>query len=571
MNNAIGHHKNVSQWSFQHLSTRVLLVSAFLIICAIFVIAGTLSSWGMTQIYNRTDTIAHQNLPKIVSLAAARGSFFRTGREFQATTVDLLIGDNTRLATDLKATTADQNQMNKNISDYLAKSHTQLEDTQIPTFQAALAAWQTTLTDMEQLLSDQKTSHAQEIVMKEQQLWSPQSATVWLQFNVLIDTNQKLATASTLQAEQTFHSMITIIIISIIVALIISFCLSQALTQIISKPLHSMVRVAERVAGGNLTSIYRVNDFNGGSEIKALMSAFGEMITRVQQLVDNILRMSAAAAEEGREIARITDQTYASTQQVASAMQQIGTGAEDQSIQLSQSSEAVQSLMQSSVELSENSSQTVTSIQGLRSKLIETSTQIDELGQQSYEIGNIAQTINDIADQTNLLALNAAIEAARAGEHGRGFAVVAGEVKKLAERAATATHEIDALLQQTQRGTQLAIKSMEEGVHDTDINVSLVSTAQQRTHVMSEFSQKASDAIVSAASVSEEYSAAVNDVSQATSAVSQQVNEISQRSEKLNAIADHLLEAVQNFNWTSQEEWELGVQNSREPLLAKVA
>jgi hypothetical protein len=46
------------------------------------------------------------------------------------------------------------------------------------------------------------------------------------------------------------------------------------------------------------------------------------------------------------------------------------------------------------------------------------------LEEQSSQVEEIVDTIEDIADQTNLLALNAAIEAARAGEHGRGFAVV---------------------------------------------------------------------------------------------------------------------------------------------------
>lgn len=59
----------------------------------------------------------------------------------------------------------------------------------------------------------------------------------------------------------------------------------------------------------------------------------------------------------------------------------------------------------------------------------------ENLQAQAAKITEITGMVAAIAGQTNLLALNAAIEAARAGEQGRGFAVVAEEVRKLAEQS----------------------------------------------------------------------------------------------------------------------------------------
>lgn len=79
----------------------------------------------------------------------------------------------------------------------------------------------------------------------------------------------------------------------------------------------------------------------------------------------------------------------------------------------------------------------------------------------SEEIGQIVEMLDDVTSETNILSLNAAIEASRAGAQGKGFGLVAEEVRKMAERAASATKDIGAYIETIASATGDATRAIE--------------------------------------------------------------------------------------------------------------
>jgi len=155
---------------------------------------------------------------------------------------------------------------------------------------------------------------------------------------------------------------------------------------------------------------------------------------------------------------------------------------EMQAKQIADTTQAVNQMSSSIVEVSENAAESasvaeqslVTARRGgdavrdaiagmnvIRDQIQETSKRIKRLGESSQEIGEIVDLISDITEQTNVLALNAAIQAAAAGEAGRGFSVVAEEVQRLAERSGQATRRIGVIVKTIQSDTQDAVNAME--------------------------------------------------------------------------------------------------------------
>jgi methyl-accepting chemotaxis protein len=219
---------------------------------------------------------------------------------------------------------------------------------------------------------------------------------------------------------------------------------------------------------GDLTQRLHVH---GHDEIAQLGHAFNRFVDKLQQTIQRVAQVTAQVNSTASDMARQTAtvaqhlQTHDNeTEQVVTAVTEMSSAAQEVAQNTTQVADAATSATQDAQNAQTQVHESIASVERLVAKMSESSQQVDQLKAQSDKITSVLSVIGEIAEQTNLLALNAAIEAARAGEQGRGFAVVADEVRTLASRTQTSTHEIRDMLD----GLHVHVDSAVKTIADSD-------------------------------------------------------------------------------------------------------
>lgn len=376
---------------------------------------------------------------------------------------------------------------------------------------------------------------------------------------------------------------IGIILLAVILAAVGGVRLSRSITV----PLQGMVQACQDFARG---------DFRDKKQIMARDDEIGELNLSLQQMRQSLQKLLQHVSHSAEQVeaaaAQLTDNAQQESQaieQVANSVMNVAAGSDQQlaavnealdvtqkvSAEVDQSVTVASDVSSSSERVVERTQagsatvqQAVSQMASIEDTVNHSAQAVMELGERSKEIGQIVDTISNIAGQTNLLALNAAIEAARAGEQGRGFSVVADEVRKLAEQSQEAAMKISSLIVGIQQTTEQAVQAMQAGTNEVKTGTEVVHVAGQTfteietlVRSVSEGMEKVSASIqhveqgnqkvTKSMKAVEDLSRRAADEGQTVSAATEEqsagMEEIAASSRSLSTLAKELTEAVNKF------------------------
>ena len=326
---------------------------------------------------------------------------------------------------------------------------------------------------------------------------------------VEMETLSGLFEDSTMQSQQQGDGAVDLskqVIIGIsLAAAIFLIITSLVLSARITGPLDAAVKIAGRIAKGELNNDIRVTSKDETGKLLASLKTMSESLNGIVQSVVNSSNAIASGSQQistgNLNLSQRTEEQASSLEETASSMEEMTSTVKQNADNADQASQ----LAQNARDQAESGGQVVS----------QAVTAMGEINQSSSKIADIISVVEEIAFQTNLLALNAAVEAARAGEQGRGFAVVASEVRVLAGRSADAAKEIKNLI--------------EDSVDKVKVGSELVDKSGETLEGIVTGVKKVTDIVFEIAAASREQSSGIDQVNKAVT----QMDEMTQQNASL--------------------------------------
>jgi len=360
------------------------------------------------------------------------------------------------------------------------------------------------------------------------------------------------------QARAKASAMLWMTAIGVLVAMAVVAVLSYLIISNIKLAVGEANRALLSLSQRDLTAR---SAYVGKDEFGEISHNLNIMAGELTQIVQEIGSATAQVATAAEECSAVTLQTSTSLERQRQGTELVVTAINEMSATVREVAQSTNDAAEMSRQVNVSTTQgrqeierTVEVIRELSTQADDTARIIGDLKHESDSISSVLDVIRGIADQTNLLALNAAIEAARAGDHGRGFAVVASEVRTLAQKTQESTGNIQEMIANLQRGSDLATQSMEETLNKARAGASNIGRAGDLLAEIASGVSSISDRNMQIAAAAEEQSAVAEDINRNVVEINDVAIQVSSgaeqtavTSQELARLADHQQKLVSRF------------------------
>ncbi len=354
------------------------------------------------------------------------------------------------------------------------------------------------------------------------------------------------------QATSATASQHTKMLIFALLALIVAGAVSFFLGRVVGQAVGRVRSFAGKVAQGDLTERLHATSKD---EFGQLSNTLDEMVENLAAMSGQVLENAQAVTSSASEILATVNQQTAGANQQSAAINETTTATEEiraTAEQAAQKADEVAEQAQNAVRVSAEGAEAVEAIVAgmgdIREKVAAIAGDVQALSEQTAQIGEITNAVNDIADQSNLLALNATIEAARAGEQGKGFAVVADEVRNLAEQSKQSTAQVQTILEEIERATRAAVAAAQEGTEVVEQGTQLAERAGEIIAQLSEANGVAAQSAQQIAMAVQQQNAGMDQIAQGMQETSQATNEFVVGVQQSQAAAEGLNQVASVLN-----------------------
>ncbi|MCU7842044.1 MAG: methyl-accepting chemotaxis protein [Candidatus Thiodiazotropha sp. (ex Troendleina suluensis)] len=353
------------------------------------------------------------------------------------------------------------------------------------------------------------------------------------------------------------------IVIGAIIGALLVVVLAAAAFLVATGIKRSIVEVSDNlreIANGEGDLTRRLNA-DSQDEVGQLVGYFNTFMSQLQSLIQELRGYSNHVGKAAEKLATTTQLSRSGMEHQRSDTTQVATASKEMAatvLKVAQSAEQAAEAATLANNAASNGNTVVDDaisiINRMATDIEQGASAVNQLREDTENIGSVLDVIRGIAEQTNLLALNAAIEAARAGEQGRGFAVVADEVRTLARRTQESTQEIQEMIENLQSSAGQAVEIMGRSKATSVEGVTKATGAGQALVSITKAVTLINDMNTQIASATEEQSAVATDmdkniinISQATDENTKISNQLASAGTSLNDIAIQIQRLVMQF------------------------